>query len=268
MRYVRHDQPPAQDWLNRAALLMTRLEQAPDDDARSTIIDDEASLYKELRDWLLAKSHGKCWFSEAKDLYSHWDVEHYRPKKKAKDSDGHACSGYWWLAFDWKNLRICGNVGNRKKGTYFPLQPGCIRATASCRTIDDEVPELLDPADPNDPSLIDFDEEGRIRASPAAVTEWDRARVAASSTRYKLDHEPLEQERRRIWAECRIKIDECDSAVTHAQVNKSIASRTKALGLMKEFRALIAPAAPLSRVVRSCLLASGKPWATQLVVSN
>jgi hypothetical protein len=34
------------------------------------------------------------------------------------------------LAFDWQNFRVCGNVGNRKKGTYFPLRPGCARVAA------------------------------------------------------------------------------------------------------------------------------------------
>lgn len=268
MRYIPHGSQPPQAWLNSAAALLQRLENAGSDAARATIIDDESQLYKDLRDWLLEKSHGKCWFSEAKDLFSHWDVEHYRPKKKARDEDGPACPGYWWLAFDWRNLRICGNVGNRKKGTYFPLQPGCTRATATGRLIDDEVPTLLDPADPHDPGLIDFDEEGAIRPSPAATSDWDKERVRVSNERYKLNYEPLEQERKRVWTECRSKLDECDQAITNFQQHKSAAGRTKATSLMAELRKLCAAESPLSRVARSCLLASGKSWASQLVASN
>lgn len=268
MRFVRHDQPPSPDWPERAAALLARLEAAADDDARAKLIDDEADLYKELRDWLLEKSHGKCWFSEAKDLFSHWHVEHYRPKKKARDEDGPACPGYWWLAFDWKNLRICGGVGNTKKGTYFPLRPSCARATAATRLIDDEEPTLLDPADPHDPGLIDFDEEGGIRPSPAAASDWDKERVEVSAKRYKLDHGPLEQERKRIWTECRCKLDECEQAITNYQQHQSAAGRIKAKALMGELRRLCAEESPLSRVARSCLLASGKEWASQLVESN
>jgi len=89
-----------------------------------------------LKDWLLKFSNGKCWFSEAKDTFSHMDVEHFRPKKSAKDLNGVEREGYWWLTFDWHNYRICGNVGNRKKGTFFPLSPGCTPATCNTRQLD------------------------------------------------------------------------------------------------------------------------------------
>lgn len=268
MRYVANDTPPDARWLERARVVLDRLAAADDDDARASIIDREADLYRELRSWLLDKSHGKCWFSEAKELFSHFEVEHFRPKKKAREADGPTCPGYWWLAFDWHNFRICGNVGNRKKGTYFPLKGGCRRATAANRCLDDELPSLLDPSDSADPGLIDFDEEGRIRPSAAAATDWDKERVRVSVERYRLDFEPLEQDRRRIWTECRMKIDDCTEALTNAQQNDSEASRTKAKGIMTELRKLCAENAPLSRVARSCLLASGLPWATQLVSSN
>ena len=269
MRHIPHstDAPDA-DWIRRADIVTQLLEDADDEDARAKIIDDEAKVYRELRDWLLQKSHGRCWFSDAKELFSHYDVEHFRPKKKARDEDGEACPGYWWLAFDWRNLRICGNVGNRKKGTYFPLKGGCARATADCRCIDDEEPRLLDPADPEDPGLIDFDEEGRIRPSAAAARDWDKERVEVSVKRYRLDYEPLEQERRRIWGDCRRKIDECDEAITMVQQHDSPAARTKVKHLMAALRGMCSERAPLSRVARSCLLACGFPWATQLVSSN
>ena len=34
---------------------------------------------------------------------------------------GVSAKGYWWLAFDYMNFRVCGNVGNHKKGGWFPL---------------------------------------------------------------------------------------------------------------------------------------------------
>lgn len=47
-------------------------------------------------------------------------VEHYRPKKRGKRSPrGQVSDGYWWLAFEWSNYRLCGKVGNAKKGDFF-----------------------------------------------------------------------------------------------------------------------------------------------------
>jgi len=127
---------------------------------------------------------------------------------------------------------------------------------------------LLDPADPQDPGLIDFDEEGRIRPSAAATTDWEKERVEVSVTRYGLDYGPLEDERRKIWAECHLKIDECEEALTNSQQHGSPAARQKVKDLMKTLRGMCAETAPLSRVARSCLLASGLAWATGLVSSN
>ena len=39
-------------------------------------------------------------------LYSHSDVEHFRPKKEAKALDANSRDGYWWLAFDYMNFRV------------------------------------------------------------------------------------------------------------------------------------------------------------------
>ena len=50
------------------------------------------------------------------------DVEHFRPKLEVKELyKEQNREGYWWLAFDYHNFRVCGNVGNRKKGGWFPL---------------------------------------------------------------------------------------------------------------------------------------------------
>src|SRR5689334_14548604 len=118
---------PDDAWLAKAEALLTELQQAPDRAARNLIIDQRAALWGELKEWLLTLSHQKCWFSEAKDCFNHWHVEHFRPKKSAKDADGTEYDGYWWLAFNWTNFRICGSVGNAKKGTFFPLRPNCAR---------------------------------------------------------------------------------------------------------------------------------------------
>lgn len=126
---VAHIPDPA--WEAKATAMLAELRGAPDESARRKIIDDNSAVWGELKPWLLEISHKKCWFSEAKECFSHYDVEHYRPKKSAKDADGTEHEGYWWLAFDWKNFRICGNAGNQK-GHLLPAE-GRLRALRAGR---------------------------------------------------------------------------------------------------------------------------------------
>src|SRR5215212_10273362 len=93
-------QKPPDDWLERAGSLTDRLKAAPDKASRNQIINENSTLWGEIKEWLEGFSHGKCWFSEARDTCSYWHVEHFRPKKEAKDPDR---DGYWWLAFDFRN---------------------------------------------------------------------------------------------------------------------------------------------------------------------
>lgn len=63
--------------------------------------------------------HGKCAYCES--FYAKTqpvDVEHYRPKGKVDDADGHR--GYWWLAMDWENLLPSCIDCNRKRGQVTP----------------------------------------------------------------------------------------------------------------------------------------------------
>jgi hypothetical protein len=195
MRYIQlRERSPGPEWVAKADALLAQLRAASDRDARNAIIDANSAVWGELKEWLLALSHEKCWFSEAKDCFSHWDVEHYRPKKSAKDADGTTSDGYWWLAFDWQNYRICGNAGNRKKGTYFPLRVGCAR----CMPLGDhrlEDPQLLDPIDEDDPALLSFNMEGRAVPAAHVTDDWERARVEYSVERYNLDFPPLMDKR-------------------------------------------------------------------------
>ena len=63
--------------------------------------------------------HGKCAYCES--FYAKTqpvDVEHYRPKGKVDDADGHR--GYWWLAMDWENLVPSCIDCNRKRKQHTP----------------------------------------------------------------------------------------------------------------------------------------------------
>jgi hypothetical protein len=129
-------------------------------------------------------------------------VEHFRPKKSAFDSyrttGNKYDDGYWWLSFDWRNLRLCGQIGNCKKGNHFPLKAGQARCTQFTGT-DTEDPYLLDPTDPRDPLLLTFNHLGHAGCSPAADTQWLQARVEFTVDRCYLNFPKLVDARRVVW---------------------------------------------------------------------
>lgn len=174
---------------------------------RNKVIDNNSRHWGKLKPWLFALSNGKCWFTEGRDICSHMDVEHFRPKKIATDLAGSERDGYWWLAFDYSNYRAAGNVPNRKKGGWFPLHKDspCSRVDAQCE--ESETPFLLDPIIKYDTDLLAFNEEGNAIPSPDA-DEWEKERVEVSIERLKLNaHDALPQERRRIWQEVSTAIE-------------------------------------------------------------
>jgi uncharacterized protein (TIGR02646 family) len=269
MRYIQLEKPAPgskyyeafQKWEVKASKITEELHNAPDMAARKEIIDRNQHPWGDLKDWLLSLSDQKCWFSEAKDCFSHWDVEHFRPKKSAKDEDGNEYDGYWWLAFDWQNFRICGNAGNRKKGTYFPVLLEANRVGIPTDDLRLENPLLLDPSDPEDPNLLFFDATGRARPAPYINNEWDKKRVEQSIKRCNLDFNPLVEKRRIVWNECwqhiqqyRQEIIKCDVSNGNSSIAKHML-REKA----KAIREMIKTNQELSSVARACILSSGDP---------
>jgi hypothetical protein len=80
-----------------------------DPEERKESIEAHAQIWRDLAEWLKGQSYGKCWYSEARETFSYWHVDHFRPKKKVKDLNGNEAQGYWWLAFDWHNYRLAGS---------------------------------------------------------------------------------------------------------------------------------------------------------------
>jgi hypothetical protein len=268
MRHIPlRNQEPDAAWITKANRLLDELKAAPDEDARNKIIDDNSVVWGELKQWLLKLSHQKCWFSEAKDCFSHWDVEHYRPKKSAKDADGTSYEGYWWLAFDWQNFRICGNAGNRKKSTFFPLRSGCARVGPH-GDVRYEDAQLLDPIDEDDPVLLSFNVEGRAIPAAHLTDAWEKARVEYSVERYNLDFPPLMDKRKVVWAECWNRVQEYlkELATYHADKTNVIA-RDRSKQALKRVRELMHEERELSAVARACVLSSGDPRVTGILQS-
>jgi hypothetical protein len=129
-----------------------------------------------LRDEFSAYSNGKCWYVECRNLGTDDDIDHYRPKLAVKEDPSHP--GYYWLAFDWKNLRLSCHRANRPrinaarretggKADHFPLLNPAQRAMSPAANLALEKPALLDPTDPADPPLLSFLPSGEAALSPA-----------------------------------------------------------------------------------------------------
>ena len=102
-----------------------------------------------VKNRLKTAQHDKCCYCEGKFLAaSPGDVEHFRPKKGAKQGPGKPVEppGYYWLAYSWSNLYFSCEVCNRSgKGSYFPLKGPLKRARFHTDNINDEHPLILDP---------------------------------------------------------------------------------------------------------------------------
>jgi uncharacterized protein (TIGR02646 family) len=249
---------PPKKWLEKSDSLtkeLIRLHEAGDITARNQLIDDNSAHWGQIKGWLASLSHGKCWFSEAKDIYSHWDVEHFRPKIEAKDLEGRVRDGYWWLAFDYHNYRLCGNVGNRKKGGWFPLQTGSKQSRYDLQCEESEDAYLLDPTNPVDVSLLVFDEEGLVQPAETNPRSWNYLRASITIDRLKLnEHEALAEERKKIWQATSRDIDGYLEALQRARQGGNPAAAEKAKQLALKLKARTKPEEELSAIARQCIL--------------
>ncbi|GAB4507704.1 MAG: hypothetical protein Tsb0026_04150 [Sulfuricaulis sp.] len=258
---------PNQDWLDRANALLQQLIDAPDHPARCAIIDANAQIWGELREWLLSLSNDKCWYSEARDVFSYLDVDHYRPKSAVKrKARGNEQAAYWWLAFDWRNFRICGQVGNRRKGIFFPLAPVSPEAAYEGVGINNEIPLLLDPTEEGDPELLSFNEDGSAVAH-ADAGEMAKLRVNETVQRLNLNYSRLKRARQRVWQRCWQLIEECRAIASINPNAVGPADREAARQKAAELKSMARKDAEFSAVAVACLMKSNIGWARQLACS-
>lgn len=232
---------------------------------RNELIDANSNHWGQLKPWLQSLSAGKCWFSEVRELYSHYDVEHFRPKKEAKTLDASVRDGYWWLAFDYMNFRLCGNVGNRKKGGWFPLKDGSLCSTHASPCEESESAYLIDPIDESDVALIAFDEEGKVIPMPGA-SEWEQQRVFETVKRLKLnEHAPLAEARRKIWQKVDALIEEFAVAKARCAAGNNPAAKEKMRRVRASMREMTRTDAELSAVAKWCVLFRNDPQLARLL---
>lgn len=146
----------------------------------------------------------KCWYCEAEEIRSDMPVDHFRPKQEVDEDDDHC--GYWWLAFDWENYRCaCTFCNSRRimdatsggKQNHFPLMPGATRACNPDDNLEEDVPALLDPFEPDDEKLLWFDSDGMPEASPQCPEELE-CKVTNSIDIFHLHETKLVRKRNRL----------------------------------------------------------------------
>lgn len=146
-----------------------------DPQRRSELIEKYRPRWVAFRAPFDAYSYGKCWYVECRNPGTDDDIDHFRPKGGVYEEPDHP--GYYWLAFEWRNLRLSCHRANRPrvnpetgetggKAEHFPLINPAARAYGPSDDWRREVPALLDPTDPRDPAMLSFKPNGEVDLSP------------------------------------------------------------------------------------------------------
>lgn len=191
-------------WAKRAA--QARAKAIEDrDEGREHVFQD--AIWSDLKKWLLDRVfYGKCAYCEAPvEVTGFGDAEHFRPKGKVTilvnekmqtvQVNGQDHPGYYWLAYEWRNLfPACSQCNTAGKMNHFPVA----KTHITCHDLnrDDpnaldtlEEPLLLNPYKDRPQEYLRFGERGVV----SAIESNPRALVSIST--YRLDRRALEIER-------------------------------------------------------------------------
>lgn len=253
------------DWKVNAKKLKDSLEGKTAIERRKIFKD--SPIWQDLLIVFKGLSNNKCWYSEAQEVMSDMDVDHFRPKNEAKQiEEGKTIKrdGYWWLAYNWKNYRLSSIYSNRLrkdkhtdenesygKGSFFPLRNGCAAATSEDE-LDDEVIYLLDPTNPNDPDLLFFSEDGKAIPSVEQESEpWNYARAEVSIDIYHLNHTPLKDARLVVWNLCQRKIELIKKI--NQKTHRTAGDNARIETIKGELREMISKSSEFSAVALACI---------------
>ena len=130
----------------------------------------------------------KCGYCERiRDHNRESDVEHFRPKAGVTEVPRH--KGYWWLAYEWKNLLFsCRHCNQQYKMNYFPVPDELYRAESESDDLDLERAYLIDPTSEDPEPYFTYDwvsEPDRVWIQPARDDE--RARITIQILRLNRD---------------------------------------------------------------------------------
>lgn len=164
MIYIEPKEPGLEwdDWKEKAA---RETQELIDDAVAGKPLKFKQTIWKKLKPFLLKQFHEKCGYCEGKYIAgSSLDVEHFRPKGKVtdyrdenktvmiEDKDGNEIDhpGYYWLAYNWRNLLLSCEKCNRGDGKCDQFPISGTRATSPGDRLEAEKPLLLNPYEDND----------------------------------------------------------------------------------------------------------------------
>ncbi len=166
----------------------------------------------------------KCWYSEAPIGNGDFEIDHFRPKNRARQGDEDNTvnkeNGYWWLAYNLDNFRLSGALANKRrrdrlktnseiegKGDLFPLDLINGKVASDEASVFNEIPLLIDPIDASDVGLLTFDEDGKIIPNPIS-DDFEKNKAEITIKLYHLDLSQLDVARRKVWNLCSRVIEE------------------------------------------------------------
>jgi hypothetical protein len=235
-------------------------------DDRKKYIKDNAALWSALREHLLEMSHNKCWYSEARESVSRFQVDHFRPHGRSKQAQKDFAQGYSWLAFDSLNFRLAGvlcNTQNREhsedtvgKGDWFPLRDPTQRATLQSQDCSSETPILLDPTCPEDPPKLLFQDDGSVE--PSFDIDSDEAKcVRLCVDLLGLRQSILNRNRATVWRICSRTIVKYNRFARKPRGVRTAEEEETMRELFGELVTMTKPESVFASVARCCLDANG-----------
>ena len=268
--------------------LKQRLKQASDElrelpeNERAAYIKRKENLWKEVRPYLAmvtGQEHSqgdfKCWYCEEKSARFTYHVDHFRPKGRVKDKDHDPEPGYWWLAFDYHNYRLCCEYCNsphtdeddgetRGKWDQFPLEDGCGRAHDPCANLDDEIRLLIDPTKSSEVIHLTFDDEGRAR--PLHEEGYAHKMAARTIDVLNLNHHRIVDARRQMRLNCMRLVSKGDEDFLMFCRGGSPSAKKSFDDACEQIREMVQPWAEFSAMARAFFRGTGKEWLPPLLM--
>ncbi len=267
----RVDQIPQniKNWLKKVEEANKELNKNKTVEDHHQYIDDNKHLWadEDLKEWMLKLSKDKCWYTEVKHGADYPEIEHFRPKKNTKKEDSSkANDGYYWLAFNLTNYRLCKPMPNRKKGTFFPIVDESKRAKCCDECHLDEIPIFLDPLSSNDTLLLSFNDIGEPEPAIGCTT-LQKKRVNLTVKRFGLDHNLLNRRRKEVWKQARLLFNRYLRLTADAEKTSNVKMISKAEEALDKVLDLMKPSAEFSSVAKESLKKTNDPMAINIITS-
>jgi uncharacterized protein (TIGR02646 family) len=162
---------------------------------------------KEVRQALWIMQNKKCGYCERRrDVNRESDIDHFRPKAEVALAPDH--KGYWWLAYDWKNLLFsCRHCNQSYKLNHFPIPDESRRVDSEAKELRSEHAYLIDPCNVDDDpescftyfvqelKLAKDETETLVYVQPRPDDEWNKERASRTIEVLKLNRKELLEER-------------------------------------------------------------------------